>query len=193
MKTRVLMILIFALAPLMGCVHRDMRDGVRAMKGEDFKYITSLLGPPSDLVDHRDGERTVAWSNVENLTLTVPETTSSYGTVAGHDFSIYTTYSTTEHYQYDCTITARVNKEGKITKSTYQGDIGGCSKYRNRLSGLIGSYRVNHIDNIGPDPSEVPLVECEYEENGKIKDIKTSDRGCDDLNGKIIEIIEEAG
>ncbi|MCY0855751.1 hypothetical protein [Cupriavidus sp. D39] len=132
----------FLAAPLLltACVtFGQMDDGLRKLSGRSIDDAISVLGYP-------DGERDIAgrhlyvWGNSSTSTVLMPQSQTTYGNVTSNRG--YANYSSTSYSSVPvainqrCEIILEVDYAKRITKWQYQGNLGGCRPYIQRLNEL---------------------------------------------------------
>ncbi|XDZ49607.2 hypothetical protein AB8806_17495 (plasmid) [Ralstonia syzygii subsp. celebesensis] len=124
--------------PIAGCVTWEQFDrGMDVLIGQSVDHAISILGFPS-------GERTIAGKRYVQWGRSsadfVPIASPSYSTGnfnVGNKVGSYS--STTMNATYipmslDCTIVAELDAENRVTRTQYDGNMGGCEPFIIRLN-----------------------------------------------------------
>lgn len=121
-------------APLLvGCqTFENIDAGLADLKGKPYQSAFKVLGFP-------DGEKSIAgykvyvWGSRNSGSYSVPTFNSSTAYVNGSPIYVQSQGTRTETYDYYCTIEVIVNTAGVIENAKYDGNIGGCERYAQRL------------------------------------------------------------
>jgi len=137
-KLKVITLLIFA-AALGGCAtFGQMESGLNALMGKNEREAFNVLGYPSG--KQQFGNDTVyIWSVSSSGVLFLPQTSTTYGTVGTTPVYGTTTYNQVVPVNYNCLIKLVSNSEGTLIHWEYNGNIGGCESYINRLNSYAKS------------------------------------------------------
>lgn len=117
-----------------GCVTFGQMDtGLNSLVGKDKKVAFDVLGYPSQEQTF-DSEKVYTWVNSTSgvMVYSAPETT--YGTIGNKQFNAVTNRTNAIPVEYNCKIQIVTDTTGAITKYNYDGSIGGCESYIQRLN-----------------------------------------------------------
>lgn len=119
---------------LSGCVtFGQMETGLKALMGHDERVAFDLLGYPS--AKQQFGEETVyTWAVSNSGVLIMPQTATTTGYVGSTPVYGTTTYSEAVSVNYSCKIKLISDSNNVLRKWEYEGNIGGCESYINRLN-----------------------------------------------------------
>ena len=114
---------------LAGCVtFGQLEEGLNLLGGRSESEVFNALGYPDG--KQEIGEETMyIWST--NRTMLLPNTQTTTGYVGGTPF--YGTSTTTSTLNLNCTIKI-IFSSGMVKTWQYQGNLGGCEPYINRLN-----------------------------------------------------------
>ncbi len=117
-----------------GCsTFADIEAGLADLQGQHITAAVNELGYPTNKITV-SGENVYTWSTQNSGSYTMPQNNIGYGYAGTVPFSYnYTTYQT-QSYDYYCTITIVTDAQDIITKTGYEGNIGGCNRYSKRLA-----------------------------------------------------------
>jgi Cys-rich repeat protein len=137
---------------LAGCAtFGQMEDGLRSLMGKSDREAFSVLGYPS--AKQEFGNDTVySWYVSQSGSLFVPQTSTTTGYVGRTPVYGTTTYTQAIPVNYNCQIKLVADKGGILRSWEYNGNIGGCAQYINRLNTYAGS--ANTIMPTTPVPME---------------------------------------
>lgn len=133
---------IVLLCGLAGCTTwGQMNDGLAALQGQPLDSAIRVLGYPSG-EQTIAGRRLVVWSSQSTGMMYMPQTATTYGNVyAPSGFASYnqtTSYGTMVPLHHQCKITMEVDAANTITGYSYDGNMGGCSRYIKSLQAAAG-------------------------------------------------------
>lgn len=144
--------LLLAVMLLSGCVtFGQMKAGLDVLMGQRTERAFDVLGYPSDKQEY--GSDTVyTWYTNSTGTIFVPNVSTTYGSVGRVPVYAQTTSTQAVPVSYNCVIKLVANS-GVLKRWEYNGNIGGCSAYIQRLKTLVASTE------IAADPRETASAE----------------------------------
>jgi hypothetical protein len=128
-RTLALLLLTFVLS---GCTtFQDIDDGLGKFRGKHIESLIDVIGYPT--YQHTVGTHDLyIWDSDEQVSIAMPITTYTAGTVAPYDgsFNINSGTSTTTYvpqtFNLKCKISVEVDDEDKIINWQLEGDSSGC-------------------------------------------------------------------
>ena len=128
-RTLALLLLTFVLS---GCTtFQDIDDGLGKFRGKHIESLIDVIGYPT--YQHTVGTHDLyIWDSDEQVSIAMPITTYTAGTVAPYDgsFNINSGTSTTTYvpqtFNLKCKINVEVDDEDKIINWQLEGDSDGC-------------------------------------------------------------------
>jgi len=128
----------------------DIDSGLDRMKGQHIDSLISIIGLPSGS-QQIAGRKVYIWYTSQNVTTTTPVTTYDYGNAniygnGGYAYGNYSGTSTTyvpTTTNYNCTIKVIVDRNERIVGHEFEGNIGGCMRYSERITAVLGSASEN--------------------------------------------------
>lgn len=118
---------------LTGCAtFSNLEDGLNGLVGRPEREAFRALGYPNTKEEF--GNETVyVWGRRSSGTYYVPQTSTTTGYVGTKPVYGTTTYNQPMSYDYNCTIKVIVDADRYIKTWEYDGNLGGCSAYIQRL------------------------------------------------------------
>lgn len=137
MKNIILTIVLASLVS--GCAtFAQMERGLGYLMGKNEQTAFNVLGYPNG--KQQFGEDTVYyWSVSSSGALILPQSSTTYGTVGTTPVYGTTTYNQVVPVNYNCQIKLISSKDGILKSWEYNGNIGGCKNYINRLDNYYQS------------------------------------------------------
>ena len=120
-------------ALLAGCVtFGQLEEGLNALVGRHEREAFAALGYP-DGKQEFSGETVYVWGRSHNTAMFLPQTSTTTGYVGTRP--IYGTTTTTQvvPMNLNCTIKIVVGANSHIRTWEYEGNLGGCAPYINRV------------------------------------------------------------
>lgn len=118
---------------LAGCqTFENMDAGLLALKGKPYQSAFEVLGFP-DGESEIAGKRVFSWGTRQTGTYTVPTFSTSTVYAGGKSIFVQSQGTRSESYDYNCRIDLIVGSTGIIENAKYEGNIGGCERYAQRL------------------------------------------------------------
>ena len=132
---------VLVLLVLAGCAtFGGMEDNLNGLVGRPEREAFKALGYPNSKQNF--GNETVyVWGRSSSGTYYVPQTTSTTGYVGSTPVYGTTTYNQPVAYNYNCTIRVIVDQQNYIKTWEYDGNLGGCAAYMQRLSAYSKEQR----------------------------------------------------
>jgi hypothetical protein len=122
-----------ALLAMAGCqTFENMDAGLSGLHGQPYQAAFDVLGFP-DSESSIAGKRVFTWGSRNTGSYTVPTSTTSTAYVNGQIVTVQSQGTTTESFDYHCKIDVIVGASGIIEHTKYDGNIGGCERYAQRL------------------------------------------------------------
>lgn len=110
----------------------DLDSGLAAMVGHHQSDVFAALGYPSSKLDI-GGDTVYYWRSSSSQTLFLPQTHTTTGYVGLNPVSVTTTQTQAIPIHYACEIKVVVGSDGLVKDWDYEGNLGGCESYINRL------------------------------------------------------------
>ena len=109
-----------------------MEKGLAALMDKDVATAFNVIGYPSG--KNEFGDKTVYyWSVNTSMTMFLPQTSTTSGTVGMTPFYGTTTYNQAVPINCNCLIKLVANEDGKLIRWEYNGNLCGCNTYIDRL------------------------------------------------------------
>jgi hypothetical protein len=118
---------------LAGCAtFGQLEEGLNSLMGKQDTEAFSVLGYPSSKQEF--GNDTVySWYLSQSGTLFVPQTSTTTGYAGRTPLYGVTTYTQAVPVNYSCQIKLIAGKNGTLKSWEFDGNLGGCTQYINRL------------------------------------------------------------
>ncbi|PRZ51195.1 hypothetical protein BX589_12036 [Paraburkholderia fungorum] len=130
-------IALLALLPLAACVSNQLHSGWERLRGQPIDVAIDKLGVPNS-------ERTIAghhvytWSTSQTVATFEPENSFTTGTVTSGSgtahYSGVTTGGTFVPTKFSCKIDIEVDSKEVMERMSYEGSLGGCSRYTRAMN-----------------------------------------------------------
>jgi hypothetical protein len=118
---------------LSGCAtFGQMEEGLQALMGKSEQIAFSVLGYPSNKQEF-SGDIVYIWYLNQSGIIAMPQTATTTGYIGTTPVYGSTTYMQQIPVNYSCTIKLIASGDGMLKKWEYNGNIGGCTPYINRL------------------------------------------------------------
>jgi hypothetical protein len=157
-----LIVFVVVAVGLTGCVSQNMDQGLQALVGQDIHLAMNALGYPTGQQPLL-GETVYTWSTTQTFATTTPVTTTTTGTVGNKAVDTATTTYVPTTGTYTCTVQIAADSNNRIKSFQWQGDVGGCAGYANRLKAVAASVHAaapppaaSFSASPGHDPSNDP-------------------------------------
>lgn len=135
--SRYRILLALAIVSLSGCASfSQLDDGLNALVGKPLSTAVDTLGVPN-------GERVITgrhyvqWGRTSAGFMPMPTNSYTYGTAnVGSSYGNYSATTLGTIYvpvSYNCTVTLTVDSNERISDWSYDGNLGGCAPYIERL------------------------------------------------------------
>lgn len=111
----------------------QMEKGLDALMGKSEQTSFSVLGYPSSKQEF-GGDVVYTWFLNQSGTVFVPQTSTTTGYVGRTPIYGTTTYTQAMPVNYSCVIKIIARTDGTLKTWEYNGNIGGCTPYINRLN-----------------------------------------------------------
>ena len=137
---------LISLAILASCTtFEDIDSGLNRLKGQHIDSLIAIIGLPEG-TQNIAGRKIYIWNTSQNVTTTTPVTTYNYGTASaygtgGYGYGTYNGTSTSyvpTTVNYNCTIKIIVDRNERIVGHEFDGNIGGCMRYSERITAALG-------------------------------------------------------
>jgi hypothetical protein len=131
--------IVFAVSAfaLSGCTtFSHMETGLNSLMGQPLQAAIDTLGYPKGQM--KVGDDTVyGWGREFSMNMPQYQTSNTYGQVGGTGFSATTGTTTYVPTNYNCNIRIAVGPDNLIKDWEFDGNIGGCEAYSERLERLV--------------------------------------------------------
>ena len=101
--------------------------------GQSVDQVVSRIGYPTAQRDF-EGRKLYVWSNSQNFTMYLPQTTqttgSIYGTAGMAAYNETTTYNAPVPMHFECTVILEFGGANTVQRYEWHGNRGGCARYR---------------------------------------------------------------
>lgn len=146
---------------LASCTTFDQLEvGLQSLMGKHVQTAFSVLGHPNTKQNFI-GDDVYTWYLSQSGSIAIPQTSTTTGYVGNTPIYGSTTYMQQIPINYSCTIKLVTNSEGILNSWEYNGNIGGCMKYINRLK----EYTENHQTNFLPSSQFLCQVDADCPQN----------------------------
>ena len=134
MNTKKRLSLFFIATGLVGCATcGQLEAGLNALVGRPEQDAFSALGYPSGQQQFA-GDKVYVWGQSRNATMFMPQTSTTTGYVGTTPVYGSTTSMQAIPMNFNCTIKVIVDGGGTIKTWEYDGNMGGCKPYIDRLN-----------------------------------------------------------
>lgn len=160
-KMKKFIVLSFVASLLSGCAtFGQMEEGLNALMGHKDETAFNVLGYPSGKQEF-GSDILYIWGRNASGNLALPQTTTTYGNVGTTPFYGTSTSIQNVPYSYNCTIKLMANYQGILSHWEYDGNLGGCTPYIQRLN----KFRESPPEK--PSPKQAPVPQEKTKENKK--------------------------
>lgn len=116
-----------------GCVSFSGIDaGVHSLLGQNVDQVVDRIGYPTEQREF-EGRKLYVWSNSQNYTMYLPQTSQTTGSVYGAggyaNYNSTTTYNAPMPLHYECTVILEVGADHIVQREQWHGNLGGCARY----------------------------------------------------------------
>jgi hypothetical protein len=123
-----------ALALLAGCAtFGQLEAGLNSLVGRTEKEAFNALGYPNSKQEF-GGDTVYVWGRSNSGTIFIPQTATTTGYVGNRPVYGSTTYNQPMTVNHNCTVKVITGSSGTIKSWDYEGNLGGCRPYIQRLN-----------------------------------------------------------
>ncbi|MFZ7096718.1 hypothetical protein ACOPJQ_02390 [Luteimonas dalianensis] len=132
MKLRFLPAVVLAVSLSSCLTWSGFEEGLASFKGRPISEAFDVLGYPAQ--QQQFGDDTVyTWATSHTGVAIAPTTSTTSGTVGSTPFNATTTGMQTTSVSYACTVKLIVGPDNLVRRYDFEGNMGGCEGYMQRL------------------------------------------------------------
>tara|TARA_B100001142_G_C13975796_1_gene516725 strand:+ start:136 stop:549 length:414 start_codon:yes stop_codon:yes gene_type:complete len=136
MKKIVLLLSTILFLPSCFATFTELQNGLDKHQGLSLNTLIDRIGFPT-AQQNIAGRKLYVWDTSNTVTMSMPTTSNTSGTVtSGTSSGTYSGSSTIwvpTTYNYNCRITIEVDDQDKIISNYWEGNRGGCERYAKAL------------------------------------------------------------